>query len=91
MHGHSRMPLAIGKENMDIRVHRVRKKFLDLDRHQRLSRLLLLLLRSDHHRCPVDLACTRQVPHRHMVLLHSRRHRRTQRELHRIQIHKLVD
>ena len=65
--------MANGKENMDIRVHRARRKFLDLDRRQRLSRLLLLRLRSGHHRCPVDLACTRQVPHHHMVPLHSRR------------------
>ena len=84
------MAMADGKETMDTRVHRARRMCLDLDRRQRLNQRHLLL-RSNRRRCPVDLGRTRPVHQRQVVLLHSRRHHRTQRELHRIQIHKLVD
>ena len=99
MRGSHRTDMADGKETLDTKVHRVRRTCQGQRQHRRRHKYRQrrrlsqrhLLPRSNRHKCPVDLGRTRLVRHRHMELLHNRLHHRTQRELHRIHTHKLVD
>ena len=91
MHGSSRMRRACGREIAYMRGPQVKRKRLDLDRHQCRNQRHLLHLRTYRLRCPVDLERIRTAHRRHMEVLHSKHHHRVQRELHRIHTHKLVD